>query len=847
MDRRPEIDTSRSRYSHSPSNNISPFRSRSPSLSPSPPFNTQNRRLQLRNARFRGALLASASASAPSSRQVSPPQSQIETWRSALGGIEDEDEDKENDYDHVGSTRGAGYEGYHTTANTSTSRTRRSSILRELGNSTQRRRGHTPRVSVSSIFQTQPESPPGSASFGRPKVNLQEPEPEPEPELDWEEKMHSRRKASVSSQKSSTFTSLDRLKRPKGRNREGRRDTSQYIEHLENQLAATLQDAELADANAHAARYKALNTEYRILKQEVTEWEEKFEARMQDEEAVMAEREAQLKMRIRSLEREVETKENKIREHEWEIEKDSQNLRTLEAVSATNRSLERRVDVLTELLAQSPTRVELPPQPATTVVDGSSVSIGEGMCRTPRPKSMFTKIPLSPVRQPLFQPTSEPDASSFMDPCKRNGSEEDGRAFDLASVVDSGFDSCSGPSHSQRTSLLSNQSLYGAGVGPESGSVTSFPLSPELQLQGKLRYRNRKMRRFPSGCCTLKPLVLPTASAALSPYAPPVTSSSSPGSIQQQRLARYFSTLRYSRAGSGYGEPLYDDVMDGDDADADADAARIDALDSLEGNAVHYQSFEEAMAGHDLSMDDMDDPEGAFAAKSLSPGSDMISYEGGTVRRRRNRSRQISTLRIDTGSVKRTISARLNPPPSWIEKLHDYIPQLLANARTLTYRILSNAWHSNWRRLGSLSWWFLGLLLGTHTRNQLFRRSALRNARCHGSPKEEGIEEVSTPTSFSHQSSSNSAQLLPGCPPAMQEWLKFSVTLVLAIGLAVRDGPGTLMCPCPLPEEDTSSNIDMMAESEDYPATAKYQSIRTSLSVLSPSVLHGDVFDDTPD
>ncbi|KAM5463366.1 hypothetical protein MauCBS54593_007574 [Microsporum audouinii] len=832
MDRRPEIDSSRSRYSHPPSTSISPFRSRSPSLSPSPPFNTQNRRLQLRNARFRGALLASASASAsaPSSRQVSPPQSQIETWRSALDEIEYED--KEGAYE-----RGTGYERFHTT--TSRPHTRRSSILRELGNSTQRRRSHTPRVPVTSIFQTQPDSPPWSASFGRPKASIDDQGHEPEPDVGWEEKMQSTRKASISSQKSGTLPSI-RL--PKGRNREGRRDASQYIEHLENQLAATLQDAELADAKTHAARYKALNTEYRILKQELAEWEEKFEARVQDGEAAMAEREAQLKIRIRALEREVEAKESKIKELEWEVEKESQNRRTLEAITATNRSLERRVDVLTELLAQSPTRTELPQPPPITVADGSSMGNGENMCRTPRPKSMFTKIPLSPVRQPLFQPTSEPSASSA-DPCKRTAGDEDSRAFELAS--DSGFDSCSGPSHSQRTSLLSNQSLHGAAAGP--GSATSLPLSPELQLQGKLQYRKRKMRRFPSGCCTLKPLVLPTASAALSPYAPPVNPSSSPGSIQQQRLARYFSTLRYSRAGPGYDESLYDDETDGDDTDTDA--ARIDALASLEGNTVHYQSFEEAMAGHDLSLDDMDElGHSSFAAKSLSPGSEMAGYEGGTIRRRRNRSRKISALRIDTRPVERIVSysARPDASPSLLEKLHLYIPQLLANARTLACRILSNAWHSNWHRLGGLSWWFLGLLLGTHTRNQWFRHSTLRNTKCLGGFRESETEEPSTPASVNHRPGP-ATQALSRCTPAIQEWLKFSVTLVLAIGLAVRDGPGTLMCPCSPPEDDTRLNVDAVPESEVYPPSGRYPSIRTSLSVLSPSALPRDEFDNSPD
>ncbi|EFR03114.1 hypothetical protein MGYG_06109 [Nannizzia gypsea CBS 118893] len=815
MDRRPEIgDPSRSRKNSDNNENnhsISSFRSRSPTLSPSPPFNTQNRRLQLRNARFRGALLASASASASTPATAS-------------------------------SSRQYHRQGHHS---------RRSSILRELGNSTQRRRSqHTSRVPVTSIFPSQPDSPPWSASFGRPKASVEDLDQthDLEPDLDWEEKMQlqSTRKASISSQKSSTFTSVDRLKRPKGRNRDGRRDASQYIEHLENQLAATLQDAELADAKTHAARYKALNTEYRILRQELTEWEEKFEARVQDEEAAIAEREAQLKIRIRALEREVETKDNKIRELEWEVEKEAQNRRTLEAVTATNRSLERRVDVLTELLAQSPTRVELPPPPPASAVDGaSSMPGGDGsMCRTPRPKSMFTKIPLSPVRQPLFHPTSEPDAS-FSDPCKRASGDEDSRSFELASV-DSGFDS--GPSHSQRTSLLSSQS------GP--GSATSFPLSPELQLQGKFQSRKRKMRRFPSGCCTLKPLVLPTASAALSPYAPPVNPSSSPSSIQQQRLARYFSTLRYSKAGSGYDESLYDDETDGDDADMDA--ARVNALDSLEGNTVHYQSFEEAMAGHDLSFDDMDEfGHSPFApAKGNSPGSEAISYEGeGTVRRRRNRNRQTSTLRIDIGPVSRIFSAgQHHTSLSWLEKLQLYIPQLLANTRTLTCRILSNAWHSNWRRLGGISWWFLGLLLGTHTRNQWARYSTIRSARCVGGMEKAGTEadrEPSTPVSVNHHRPDTAASLPACCTFAMQEWLKFSVTLVLAIGLAIRDGPSTLICPCPLPENNISSDLDAdaMLEPEVYPSSPKYQSVRTSLSVLSPSALPRDdeAFDNGPD
>ncbi|KMU89081.1 hypothetical protein CIHG_06883 [Coccidioides immitis H538.4] len=99
----------------------------------------------------------------------------------------------------------------------------------------------------------------------------------------------------------------------------------------------------------------------------------------------MVDRESQLRSKVRALERELETKDNKIRELEWEAEMDHQRLRSLEAVNSTNRSLERRVDVLTELLAQSPSKSE---QDART-------NIGLGSIPPDDEPSATTKFPSS--------------------------------------------------------------------------------------------------------------------------------------------------------------------------------------------------------------------------------------------------------------------------------------------------------------------------------------------------------------------------------------------------------------------------------------------------------------------
>ena len=46
-----------------------------------------------------------------------------------------------------------------------------------------------------------------------------------------------------------------------------------------------------------------------------------------------------------------------------------------------------------------------------------------------------------------------------------------------------------------------------------------------------------------------------------------------------------------------------------------------------------------------------------------------------------------------------------------------YIREIKRDPTALARRVIANAWHANWKLLGKLSWWVLGLFLGTSRRD----------------------------------------------------------------------------------------------------------------------------------
>ncbi|KAL9124959.1 MAG: hypothetical protein Q9217_005774 [Psora testacea] len=306
-------------------------------------------------------------------------------------------------------------------------------------------------------------------------------------------------------------------------------EATQHIEYLERELA--LANAKNDSDPCSAAKMRGLAVENNNLRQELAEWHMKYDARVDDEVQKRLEFEADMKERLDILASESEMKDARIGELEWELECMKIKVRDAEGLEEVNKDLEKRIDVLTNLLVQSPTRMDA--RSAAT-----SPNKPEPTKRTPRPKSMLSKGPSSPggVRlslatvsetafwqaqgfaslsgkfeaadeddhlfacpEPLLSPTGEVSLQS------PNLMEQSTRTGFLAGRSRSSTYMRSLPSSTSRpTSLMSTSSLGGAPWG--------VPVVPESDTEANATQKKRRMRRFASGSKSLKPLVLPTAS-----------------------------------------------------------------------------------------------------------------------------------------------------------------------------------------------------------------------------------------------------------------------------------------------------------------------------------------------
>ena len=471
-------------------------------------FNLNSRRLQLRNSGFRGTILPtrriSPFASSPAVPELFVPQS------------------NEDNSPRTAEKRALLGESLPSSP---------VSILQELSNSSRRQR--TPRQSLVGIFEdpdTKENKPPEltSSSWLNEAGVDSSPAARPGTPLKM---MTTRKISSPNKENTPPPQSSPVPKQPKGRrktrlsNRSTSFDASRYIEHLESELAAlnTRVDALTCPTTtrAHNAKVRNLTNQVRSLRLEVSAWEAKFDERVVDEVAKRSEVEADLRRALRRLEHEKEAKDVRIQELEGEIEHAQVKVKEANSLATTNQDLERRVDTLTQLLAQSPTRQEYQhslPSPDKCVPTQ----------RTPRPRSMLPKIsssPMLPRRLSLNVPTSATwRSTSFQSTDSIPETPEEStppRTTDHLEQDDStpqpnprsrptsGSVSLESTSHesgvisSRPTSITSSTSSTSA---PWSSSYSSHANEDPRSFS-----RARRMRRFPSGTGSLKPLILPTS------------------------------------------------------------------------------------------------------------------------------------------------------------------------------------------------------------------------------------------------------------------------------------------------------------------------------------------------
>lgn len=307
--------------------------------------------------------------------------------------------------------------------------------------------------------------------------------------------------------------------------------SSGYAEHLEN-LAESLR------AQAHSpqtgapfkAKFEAAKLENNKLKDIIQDLEDAFDAKVKEAVEHMSTVEVDLRRRIRNLEDELEQKSSIITELEYEKSEARVDVTVIDSLKATiekleaenrsledaNRSIGKRNEVLTELLAVSPTKLQ-------QGVDLFSPKRDVGRRRA-RPQSMLIpRLPSSPGLRYSSRPqslvgspaTSPHCYSSHMILAEEMESAEGVREgevrqnpIDLQSV-DSGLgESCSTKSadmgSSRRSTIVSQGSISPSSWGLP---LPTSPLKDDATIKAPSR---RKPRRFLTGSTQLKPLLLPS-------------------------------------------------------------------------------------------------------------------------------------------------------------------------------------------------------------------------------------------------------------------------------------------------------------------------------------------------
>lgn len=898
--------------SREPARNVGPAGSKIPvsrnvipSPSPDQIPNPQTRLLRLRKAGFRGAIIPSRRVSPVFSSPRSPPDSFVHP-------INDE--------------------------NASTTAEKRMlygedrppspvNILQEIQNSTRQNR-HSPKEVLGEIFRENPvgensvESPAGTPWYTPGQNSCS-----PSPSNAVRPRMLKLRETSRATRSPSALSpSMAKQGRGRKGNRTHVRSTSSesaaYIEHLESQLAAV--NAKLDSMmsptvnKARAAKLRALSNETRLLRQEVSNWEASFEQRVRDQIERRAEVEKGMSAHIERLEEEMEVKDARVKELEWELDSMTTKIREVEGLEEINRDLERRIDVLTSLVAQSPTKLNL-------CSTASSPTKEDLFARARRRRSMLPRLPSSPggVRLSLNTATDNGFWSS-----RRFGSNSSTLASPQGKShlleEEEGVEKSVEPLPQDKRSSSFNTSVSFPSVPfsftrPASiQSASSVDLSsPELQFpldvdyQTKSVNRQRRMRRFPSGLCTLKPLLLPkTAMTAPLPSSAPVSATSGPShrhvsTVSLDPTVAFLSKIddesRNSTPTQGlrqrsatWAQEDTPRTLDGDfnsfgligygavarpplsPSEFLLDHHEAAVMEQAQPRRARPLSLEKELELADmLSPNNFDDALIAVDAENDGMlGSIPIGMEHApdTPLTSTNLLQPKSPSEADITPRPRPCGSLIPSPPQSIlppsstkgnalgifTRLTNLINRVKQDPVILAKRLLYNAWTLGSARLGGAGWWLLGLVYRSHRQGKTSRtdretvedgatgtanwdhlsakasrRSMAERYVNHCSGDVSGHEDKrqgssssgsfkASPTESSPASTSPPPHLsrrephLFPCDSCIEPdgrrkfrlWFHFSLAMVFAVGMAIKNGPDTLLI------DHTASHVHYAFESE---------------------------------
>lgn len=764
----------RNSYSFRSSPRSSPptlFHAQSP---PSPPrqepLNLQARRLQLRHARFQGARISPDKVLSERVRRSSS------TWRSPSPASKDLTNNKENyllssaSSDNINNNDPLSAEHEQRPLNKTPDSTpgsvrSRVSILQELHESSSYRGRKPRRTSLSHLFG------PSLDASNRSSLNRTTPSNsrQSSPPYSWFRDNDGQTMIAAHNQdnRSSPLPSSNtKHLRDTSRDNTNNHATERYIEHLEAQLAAVQNPSspmQTSTGKAQHSRLRSLNAEVKLLRQEIAEWEDKFEVRVHEELELRTDIESKLRTKIIFLEGQLDEFTTRVRELECERDLQAQKLRNVEALRSTNRGLERRIDVLTELLAQSPTKAETLRSPEMS----PSRSPGP---RLSRPKSMLSSTPAK--HDMAYESRIENDVPEL--------------APDDSTVASSVV------TKSQRSSTLSHASTV--------ATRWSVPLPFSPELQGRTPGRPRNMRRFPSGTVNLKPLILPA------------TATPAPSSPQRQYLAGEEFPSVYSPDS----EP---------ELTKEATAfAQEETLAALEGRRSHYHAHEGILSEPEDDNSFSDSPLSGRSRRGVQRYSSTLytelqeaeisESEHSCMRRSSPTHSRQSTLdrsyRLSTSSSRYSSraygKAQFLDYVSTVDLTHGMGNSTDTQNASFIQRVFTGIWRRTARQFGPLSWWIFGIILGSERRSKWSKSfsSSLRlpfdlEAQQRTSSSFHICQACGEKIRYScrgtedygHKKEGNDG--LKGLKRTALMWARFSIAIVIALARALRNGPESVL------------------------------------------------------
>ncbi|RPB03144.1 hypothetical protein L873DRAFT_1833907 [Choiromyces venosus 120613-1] len=559
--------------------------------------------------------------------------------------------------------------------------------------------------------------------------------------------------------------------------------SARYIDYLERQIADTVSQLQSytspSEGTSHAVKMRKLMAETRLLHSELTDWENKFSARVKEEVNARATIDKSLRVKIKNLEVKLEEAEYRYRTVEVDLEEARAKISDLKGVEEENRTLEFRIEALSELLADS-TRLA---QGVGVGRNGcsSAGSSGPGSIVFPKRCSSLGSSSSAPLSASLSRAQSRgaPAASTTggkntpVESRSRRASGEGSTCaledYGITDPIEAVLCSMSELAATEGVEEGGGEFEYAdefdeTGSNPNTALVRTSPHHPPPAV-----LRNRRMRRFPSGSSAPKTLILPSAAVVTAT----TTTTTSP---TLPTIRSFFNTPISDPASVIFSPPLSRSPSSSSTSSCCAPLSQISSSQKIP--TPQTSLFAELARAQDSSSSDSEED---FPQDLLDPSA----YD--------NTSAITEALTNPTPLVVKAISkvgeSYISPQGTFLNakrKAMDILGGVVGNRVSRHHHHHHHFLHTPpvaipLRRRSSSS-----------SSSEKKKQGEKCHCSCHTPPP------LPTTTAVTKRARSISAPL--SFPQPVEEavehvwlWVRFMVALVVALGVAVREGPGVVV------------------------------------------------------